>query len=272
MWWFDVPFSPWVCGNIVIDVTRTKEFLATINSKQDEHVTIQHLIAKSVAHALQQVPQANARIIGKKIHPQSNVGIAMPVNLIGHQAGKKQELSMLLLKDAQKKNLLEIARETQFQKKQEQQGNVQSSFIRNMMKLAEKTPERLTYKILDGIDALSKNTQTGSKIFEQFPATTAITNPGSNHPRDIEGIMFRGGSFHPPLRIAHVGTFWAITGIQKEVLPIQGKPEVREVLPVMLTFDHRLIDGFKASELLLAFSDALQNPQNYFGDPEGNKN
>ena len=68
MWWFDVPFSPWVCGNIVIDVTRTKEFLATINSKQDEHVTIQHLIAKSVAHALQQVPQANARIIGKKIH------------------------------------------------------------------------------------------------------------------------------------------------------------------------------------------------------------
>lgn len=273
MWWFDVPFSPWVCGNIVIDVTETKKFIEKINSEQDVHITLQHVIAKSVAHALQKVPQANARIVGNNIIPIKNIGIAMPVNLIGHQAGTKNELSMILIQDVQNKNLIEVAQETQKQKTQEQKGHIQSSFIRNMMKLAEKTPDRILNKVLDTLDTLSKNPQTGKKIFDIFPVTTAITNPGSNHPRDIEGIVFRGGSFHPPLRVAQVGTFWAVTGIQQDVIPIDGKPEVREVLPVMLTFDHRLIDGFKASELLLAFSNAVKNPQDYFhfGDPEGSK-
>lgn len=274
LWWFDVPFSPWVCGNIVVDVTNTKKFLQRINQNIHQHVTLQHIIAKSVSHALQKVPEANARIVGNKIQIIPNIGIAMPVNLIGHQAGQKNELSMILLREAQQKTILQIAKETQKQKTQEQKGNVQSAFIRNMMRLAEKTPDRLTKKILDGLDAISKHPQTSQKVFDLFPATTAITNPGSNHPRDLEGIVFRGGSFHPPLRIAQVGTFWAITGTQKEVLPIDGKPEVREVLPVMLTFDHRLIDGFKASKLLLAFSEALKNPQEhiYLGDPDGSKN
>ena len=56
-------------------------------------------------------------------------------------------------------------------------------------------------------------------------------------------------------------------GIQPEVIPIDGKPEVREVLPVMLTFGHRLIDGFKASEL--AFSNALKSQEYFYcGEPE----
>ena len=67
LWWFDVPFSPWVCGNIVVDVTNTKKFLQRINQNTDHHVTLQHIIAKSVSHHLQKVPEANARIIGNKI-------------------------------------------------------------------------------------------------------------------------------------------------------------------------------------------------------------
>ena len=89
LWWFDVPFSPWVCGNIVIDVTETKKFIEKMNLEQDIHITLQHIIAKSMAYALQKVPQANARIIGNKIIHR-NIGIAMPVNLIGHQAGSRE--------------------------------------------------------------------------------------------------------------------------------------------------------------------------------------
>ena len=49
LWWFDVPFSPWVCGNIVIDVTETKKFIEKNELEQDIHITLQHIIAKSVA-------------------------------------------------------------------------------------------------------------------------------------------------------------------------------------------------------------------------------
>ena len=40
----------------------------------------------------------------------------MPVNLIGHQAGSRNELSMILVRDVQRKNLFEIAEETQNKK------------------------------------------------------------------------------------------------------------------------------------------------------------
>ena len=92
----------------------------------------------------------------------------MPVNLIGHQAGQKNELSMILLREAQQKTILQIAKETQKQKTQEQKGNVQSAFIRNMMRLAERTPDRLTKKILDGLDAISKHPQTSQKFLISF--------------------------------------------------------------------------------------------------------
>ena len=75
LWWFDVPFSPWVCGNIVVDVTNTKKFykisikILIITS----HFNI--LLPNLSNHALQQVPEANARIVGNKIQIIPNMGI-----------------------------------------------------------------------------------------------------------------------------------------------------------------------------------------------------
>ena len=66
-----------------------------------------------------------------------------------------------------------------------------------------------------------------------------------------------------------MGTFWGITGIQKEVIPIDGIPQIRPMLPIMFVFDHRLIDGFKASELSLELIKCFQNPEAYFGDDGG---
>ena len=193
----------------------------------------------------------------------------MPVNLIGHEGGKTKELSMMIIEDVDQKSLVEIAKVGHKRKSQERQGKMQNTFLSGLVSLFDKVPSQLSHRLLNRLDQASKNPHLAKKMFEQVPITTAISNPGSNHPSDLQGVLFKGGSFHPPQRIAHVGTFWGVTGIQKEVIPIDGKPQIRPMLPIMLVFDHRLIDGFKASELFLELIKCFQRPEVYFGDDGG---
>ena len=67
--------------------------------------------------------------------------------------------------------------------------------------------------------------------------------------------------------MVHVGTLWGFSAIQKEVLAINDEPMVCPVLPVMVTWDHRLIDGVKASQLILRFASIIQDPQPSSGQP-----
>ena len=97
LWWFDAPFSPWVSTSGAVDFRAAQAYLAELAEGEGPKVSIQHLICAAVARALKSVPEANARIIGQRIFPQKHVGIAMPVNLLGHKAGKSRELSMTVV-------------------------------------------------------------------------------------------------------------------------------------------------------------------------------
>ena len=96
------------------------------------------------------------------------------------------------------------------------------------------------------------------------PVTTGLTNPGASLGGE-EGVLVRGGAVHLPNRLVHVGTFWGISPIQDEVIPVDGVPAVRPMLPVLLVFDHRLVDGVLAGRLLKTFVGILRHPEAVFG-------
>jgi len=102
------------------------------------------------------------------------------------------------------------------------------------------------------------------RFYEEAPFTTGLTNPGASI-SGAEGLWLRGGALSLPSRLAHVGTLWGIAPIQPEVLPIDGQPTVRPGLPVVLLFDHRLVDGVRASKMLARFNAILQDPAAVFG-------
>ena len=97
LWWFDAPFSPWVSTSGAIDFRAAQDYLNELSKSPGAKISVQHLICAAIARALKSVPEANARIIGQRIFPQKHVGIAMPVNLLGHKAGKSRELSMTVV-------------------------------------------------------------------------------------------------------------------------------------------------------------------------------
>ena len=78
-------------------------------------------------------------------------------------------------------------------------------------------------------------------------------------------ILLRANSVHLPQRLAAVGTFWGVTTVQDEVVVVDKNPAVRPMLPVMLVFDHRIMDGVRAGKMLMTFHSIIQIPLIFLG-------
>ncbi len=270
MWWFDPPNSPWVSANIAVDVTAARAYLDQLEPDADgRRPSLQHLLAGAVGRTLRAWPMANARIVGRRIVPQDRVGVAMPVNLLGHQAGGTRELGMVLVEDAGRASLRDLAGRTRQTVEHERAGQSDNAFFRWMLRIAKDAPEPVMWRTLDALDRARRSGVVEARLHPLLPVTTGLTNPGAAI-REEPGVLFRGASVNLPDKLVHVGTLWGVSAAQDEVVPVDGVPSVRPMLPVLLVFDHRLIDGVVASRVLLHFSRILQDPASTFG-PQGRR-
>ena len=266
MWWFSAPASPWVCVNVSIDMTNALAWLEQANAADDGvRISMQHLLCGALGRTLARWPMANARIHGHRIIPQEDVVVAMPVNLLGHEGGGKRELGMAFVSGAGRKSVRELAADTRRTVDNERRGKVDNPLMRRMLGMAESLPAPVLARALDALEK-SRRAHPGiaARLHGMAPATTGLTNPGAalaNQP----GVVFRGGAVNLPDRLISVGTFWGVTPIQDEVVVVDGAPAVRPMLPVMMVFDHRLVDGVLAGRVLETFSRLLQDPAAAFG-------
>ncbi len=264
MWWFSWPASPSVTVNIAVDMTAAQAYLARINAQAGERVSLQHLLCGAVGRTLGAFPMARARIRGHEILAEQAVSVAMPVNLIGHAEGQKRELGMVVVNDAHRLDLRSLAAATRKSVDGERSGKPDNALIRFMLQLGEGLQGPLLHRSLDALDRARLLPRVDQQLRKMAPITTALTNPGAAL-ADAPGVLLRGGSVSIPQRLVHVATLWGITPVQSEVVPVDGIPAVRPMLPVMLVFDHRLMDGVYAGRVLLHFCALLQDPDACFG-------
>ena len=266
LWWFDPPTSPWVSANVAVDFSAAQHYLAQLAEQSGPRVSVQHLLSGAIGRTLAMFPDANARIIDGQIIYQDTVGVVAPVNLLGHQAGKKRELSMAVTSHVHRLSLREIAKETRKTVEAEREDRISNPLARVVTRLIERVPVS-TAVSSRGLNALSwamEQRVFADRIYAMAPFTAGLTNPGAAIATQ-EGLLFRGGSVNLPPKLVHVGTLWGITPVQDEVVAINGQPTVRPMLPVMLVFDHRLIDGVRASQVVSRFHEILQDPAAVFG-------
>ena len=264
MWWFDLPGSPYVNANLAIDMTEARAYLARLQEQGGTKVSVQHLLCGAVGRTLGAFPMARARILGHHIVPEEEVGVAMPVNLLGHAEGAKRELGVVLVEGAHRKTLRELADATRKTVDNERKGKTDNAFIRTLLKLGQSAEGPALHAMLDGLDRARRSRRVDARLRKLAPITTALTNPGAAF-ADMEGVLVRGASVQVPLKLVHVGTLWGVTPIQQEVIPVDGQPAVRPMLPVLLCFDHRLMDGVYAGRVLQHFARILLDPEATFG-------
>ena len=264
LWLFGWPATAYFTFSLAVDVTEAQAYLAKLAKGEGPRVTLNHLVAAAIGRTLTDHPSANGRVIGRRIVQPDHVGVAMPVNLIGHRGGKEKELSMAVVANIDTRSLRDIAQETTRTVSAEREGNAQNSFVRMITEMGEALPVGAMHRSLDAFARAMGHRPFAEAVYQRMPATTALTNPGATF-KKIEGALFRGGAFTIPSRGFHVGTVWGLSTIQDEVIAVDGVPAVRPMLPVMALIDHRLIDGVRASRMMLRFIEIMQAPEEHFG-------
>lgn len=174
--------------------------------KKGVKITITTILLKIVATALRQFPKFNASIdLENKemiLKKYLNIGIAVAT---------EKGLLMPVIRDVDKKGILELATE--------------------LSELAEK--------------ARAGKLEAGEMEGGNF----SISNLGG-----IGGTNFTPIIYHPQVAIL------GVSRAKTQPVLVDGKFEAREVLPLSLSYDHRLIDGAEGAEFLSWIVSALEDP------------
>lgn len=265
MWYFGAPANPWVSVTGVIDFALAQSYLASLSKSGSSDVTVNHLLAATVGRVLTDFPQANARIIRNRIQRLEHVDMVMPVHLPSSDTSRPQELSVAHVEHIESQSLKQIAAACRQTVSKEKAGRPQHRFVRRFKHLANELPYPVVASGLDVLAWLSRRPFLAEQIFQRIPVSTVLSNPGALFGH-LEGPLLRSISASLPHRLFHLGTLWAVSALQNEVIAVDGLPKVRPVLPIILLFDHRLFDGVIAGYMLKRFAEILKQPALFFGE------
>lgn len=190
----------------VSDLVRIREQEKSVAEQRGVKLTYLPFVVKALISALKQFPIFNSSLDEEKgeivIKKYYNIGIAVDT---------EEGLIVPIIKNADKKSILDIAKE--------------------ISELAQKARDRkLTLDQIRG-------------------GTSTITNIGSV-----------GGIFATPIinypEVAIIGLY----KMQDRVVVVEDKAEIRKIMNISVTFDHRVIDGAQAARFVVTIKKHLEDP------------
>jgi pyruvate dehydrogenase E2 component (dihydrolipoamide acetyltransferase) len=129
--------------------------------------------------------------------------------------------------------------------------------------IAVDTEEGLMVPVIKGAEAKSIN-----DIAKEIDELAQKARTRKINPMDMKGGTFTitnigsagGGWFATPVIHYPQAAVLATGMIMDMAVPVNGKVEIRKMLPLSLAFDHRIFDGAEAARFVNALKDNLANP------------
>ncbi len=219
--------DPTVYGLFELDVTDLH------NSK-----LLTPLVAKSIALTLEKHPDLNSIIRWGKVFHRENVDLTILVNIPKSQ---RHDLSMLTIEDAHHKTLGELVDLLQ----------VGSQRVRKY----EDPKLGLSLKLINYLPQFAVNALLSIFSFLSFELNIQIKNPllpmrpfGAAIITNVGSLGIRK-ALVPLVPLSRAALLLAIGERTEEVKVIDGKMEIRKIVHIGATFDHRLFDGAQAASM-----------------------
>jgi pyruvate dehydrogenase E2 component (dihydrolipoamide acetyltransferase) len=246
------PDQPEVLGALEVDATGLLEFMERARAA-GHRVTPTHLVGRALAHALREVPDVNVRIVGDRVIPEASVDIFFITAVSGGR-----DLSGAKVERADVKPVVEIAAELTERARALKEDKdptfakskrLSDALPRPVLRAALRLSAFLTGDLGLGIPALGlKPRPFGS---------AAVTSVG----------MFGLPMGFAPLSWMYKVPILILAGeITDRPVVIDKRIEVRPVLPLTATIDHRYMDGWHIARLLKPFRAYLASPATF--EPE----
>jgi len=241
------PGDPSVYGTLEIDIGEARDLIGELREKSGRRVTVTHLVGRALALAIAERPEVNAILRFGTLYRRESIDIFFQVAFDGGE-----DLNGAKVTSADKKSVVEIAQDLE--------------------DAARAVRERRT----DAVRTASRFKLLPSALTGIALRATSFATYDLGLDLSRLGVPYDGfGS----AMITNVGSFGLSTGnaplvpfsrcpIVLLVGEIRERPVVRDgavvprpILPLGVTFDHRLLDGFQASKMAARFTELLEHPR-----------
>lgn len=247
------PVDPSVYGFLEVDATGALAWIEEARARTGVHVTVTHLVGKAVADAIAARPDVNAIVRrGRGIWARDCVDVFFQVARDGGE-----DLLGALVQRADEKDPVEIATELEHLAKRvrahrdtslDTTATLMQHLPEALIGPAMRVAETLTYDL--GLDLRRLGIP-----FDAF-GSVMVTNVGTFGLRS---------ALAPLVPFARTPLVVAVGAVTDTPVAIDGRVEVRPVLSLGVTLDHRILDGYQAGLLATRFREIFEDPARMLG-------
>src|SRR6266496_4175053 len=240
------PDDPQVYGILEFDATPLIAFQDAAKAA-GQKITATHFVGRAIANALHEVPDFNVRIRGSKVISRETVDVFFIAAVEGGR-----ELSGVRIDRTDEKSILDVADELVERATAIKQGNDQE--FAKAKKQIGSMPRRLLRP------AMKLSAWIAGDHNRSIKTLGVKASPFGSAMVTSIGMFGIPQGFAPLARFYKMPLLVLVGEIADKPVAVEGRVEVRPVLPLTATIDHRYADGWHISQLLKPFKAYLSDP------------
>lgn len=243
------PNDPQIYGALEIESTKLKQFLETCKASGHK-VTPTHLVGRAVALTLRDVPEMNVRIVGDEIRPRESADVFFITAVEGGR-----DLSGVKVEHAEEKSAVAIAEELGRRARAAKEG---------------RDPDLAKSKgAMNGLPMPILRVALRATAWLTGDRDTSVRALGLARSPFGSAAVTSVGMFGLPMGFAPLSWMYRIPllvlvgAIEDRPVAVDGRVEVRPILPITATIDHRFVDGWHIARAMKIFRAYLHSPADY---------
>ena len=237
-----------IFGKIVLNVEKALAYIEKKRQESGQKITITHFVGSAIGKALGEVSDLNGQIVLGCYRPHSSVNLSFLVEI---DEGKN--LAKAKISDINNKNLVSVAKEISAHV--EKLRTHRDVDFNKSMNLVPYLPTWLLRPVLQITGYLTSvlGIRMKSLGLEAYPFGSCIVTS--------VGMMGIDEGYAPPTPFAHVPIYVAVPKITDEAVVRNGQIVIETQLKLMVTLDHRFIDGAQCGKVAAKVREIFDHPE-----------
>lgn len=243
------PEDSQIYGMLEVDASPLLAFMAEARAR-GEHVTPTHLVGRAIGYAISQTPALNVRLVGSRAVPRDGIDVFFITSIHGGA-----DLSGTKIEHIDRKGVAEVARELEQRSQRLRRGRDPE------FEASKRMFDRLPRPVLRALLRIVA-WAVGDRAWN-IPALKLSASPFGSAMVSSVGMFGLPMGFSPIVWMYRVPVLILVGEIQERPVAVQGRCEVRPVLSLCATLDHRYMDGSHIAQAVAALRRYLAAPADF---------